>query len=170
MKSRRQILSSLFLASTALALGRRAGAADVPRTDPSKLVQFTLPAGWTDERMKNGRRFTRVGLPEDPNILAVIPEVRDEYMTVASMSEGRKRVHATQGHRQISEAMHSFNGFQVWEGVFEATIRGQPVVMHTYLLVSKTLLVDVHLNASKGVYPEYVADLRALVRSVRALQ
>lgn len=109
-------------------------------------------------------------VPSLPNMLAVVPERRDAYMTLSKMRDGRKRVHEAQGHRQISEATRSFNGFDVWEGVFEATIRGQPVVMHTYLLISDTLLVDVHLNASKGVYADYLPDLRTLVLSVRALQ
>ncbi|MEZ5459965.1 MAG: hypothetical protein R3E65_11870 [Steroidobacteraceae bacterium] len=170
MNTHRSVIISLLAASLALASIGSSHAGDAPRTDPKQLVEFMLPSGWTHERMKNGRHFTRVGMPEDPNMLAVIPEPRDEYMTMVKMRDGRKRVHAAQGHRQVSEAMQSFNGFEVWEGVFEATIRGQPVVMHTYLLISDGLLVDVHLNASKGVYADYLPDLRELVRSVRALQ
>ena len=170
MKHARMLLPLLLSILPAFTGSGAARADDASRTDPKNLVKYTMPAGWTNDRMKNGRHYTRVGLPEDPNMLAVIPELRDAYMTMEKMRAGRQSVHAAQEHRQISEKMSSFNGFEVWEAVFEATIRGQPVVMHTYLLISDTLMVDVHLNASKDVYARYLPDLRKVVRSVQALQ
>lgn len=135
-------------------------------TEPRGLVTFDMPDGWDNSRFKNGRHFTRTGLPDDPNILGVVPEARDKYMTMATMRAGRKQVHAMQEHRQVFEKMTRMKGFEVWEVVVEATIRDQDVVLHTFLMISDTLMVDVHLNASKSVYEQYLPDLRRLVKSV----
>ncbi len=51
--------------------------------------------------------------------------------------------------------------------MFEANIRGQDVVLHTCLMISETLMINVHLNASKPVYEKYLPDLRSLVASIR---
>ncbi len=136
------------------------------QTDPKGLVSFDMPDGWSNDRFKNGRHFTRAGLPDDPNILGVVPEERDEYMTVEAMSDGRKKVAARQEHRLVREKVTRINGFEVWEAVHEARIRGQDVVLHTFLLFSDALMVDVQLNASKPVYEEYLTDLRSLVKTV----
>lgn len=135
-------------------------------TEPKGLVTFDMPDGWSNDRFKNGRHFTRTGSSDDPNILGVVPEERDKYMTLQAMSEGRKHVTTMQDQRQVFEKVTRMNGFDVWESVTEANIRGQDVVFHTYLMFSDALMVDVHLNASKPVYKEYLPDLRSLVQSV----
>lgn len=135
-------------------------------TEPKGLVTFDMPDGWSNDRFKNGRHFTRAGSSDDPNILGVVPEERDTYMTLEAMSEGRKKVIAMQEQRQVFEKVTRINGFDVWEFVAEAHIRGQDVVLHTYLLFSDALMIDVHLNASKPVYKEYLPDLRSVVQSV----
>lgn len=137
-------------------------------TDPKGLVTFSIPDGWDNERFQNGRNFTRVGLPDDPNILGVVAERRDAYMTMDAMRAGRKQVYAAQGWRLVSEKMSQMNGFEVWEAVNETNIRDQNVVFHHYLMFSETLMVDVHLNASKNFYVDYLPDLRSLVNSIRA--
>ncbi len=136
-------------------------------SDREGLVTFDMPSGWSNDRFNNGRTFTRKGLADDPNILAVVPERNDGYMTIEKMSEGRNNVHAAQEHRLIREKTYRLNGFEVWEAVHEAEIRSQDVVMHTYLMFSDTLMVDVHLNASKNVYKKLLPDLRKLAKSVR---
>ena len=137
-------------------------------TGAKGLVIFNIPDGWDNERFQNGRNFTRAGLPDDPNILGVVAERRDAYMTMDAMRAGRKQVYAAQGWRVVFEEVSRINGFEVWEAVNEANIRDQDVVFHHYLMFSETLMVDVHLNASKNVYVDYLPDLRSLVNSIRA--
>ncbi len=137
-------------------------------SEPKGLVTFDMPDGWDNERFSNSRHFTRDGLSDDPNILAVVPERRDEYMTLKKMSEGRKQVHASQEHRLVSEKIVRINEFEVWEAVYKAKIRSRDVVLHTYLMFSDTLMVEVHLNSSQDVYEKYLPDLHSLAKSVRS--
>ncbi len=58
-------------------------------TEPRGLIAFEIPDGWSNERFKNGRHFTRAGSADDPNILGVVPEHRDSHMTREKMSEGQ---------------------------------------------------------------------------------
>ena len=163
-----RITSIVLTAITLASIGLIFSASAERVSEPRGLVTFDMPDGWSNDRFGNGRHYTRAGSSDDPNILAVVPERSDEYMTLEKMSEGRKQVNAAQDHRLISEKTHRMNGFDVWEAVHEANIRSQDVVFHTYLLFSDTFMIEVHLNASKDVYSQYLPDLRRLVRSVRA--
>lgn len=150
-----------------LVLGVCACVAQAERlTEPKGLITFDMPAGWSNERFRNGRHFTREGKPDDPNVLGVVPERRDVYMTLTNMRELRKLTLEAQDHPQVFERTTRRNEFEVWEVINEATIRDQDVVFHTYLMFSDELMVEVHLNASEPVYKEYLPDLRSVVESI----
>ncbi len=163
-----RLISLLLTAIVLTVIGLVFSASAERLGEPKGLVTFEMPGEWSNDRFGNGRHYTRDGSSDDPNILAVVPELKDEYMTLETMSKGRKQVNLAQDHRLVSERVHRINGFDVWEAVYEAEIRSQNVVFHTYLMFSDTLMIDVHLNASKDVYKTYLPDLRRLAHSVRA--
>lgn len=135
-------------------------------TDPKGLVTFEVPDGWDNLRFKNGRHHTRSNSADDPNILAVVPEERDKYMTIEVMSKDRKYAYAAQEQKLVFEKTSRFNDFDVWESVVEAHIRKEDVVFHTFLMINDTMVVDVHLNASKSDYKKYLPDLHSLFKSI----
>ncbi|XOV83495.1 MAG: hypothetical protein ACFHXK_22005 [bacterium] len=142
-------------------------AADERRTDPDKLVSYIMPLEWNNTHFANGRHFQRADNPANKAILAVVPEVRDEYMTLEQTRSGRSRVHEIQGRKQVYSAVKQINEFEVWEAIWEANIRGDDVIMHDFMMFSDTRLVEVHLIASTVDYPEFLPDLRKVVASMR---
>lgn len=142
-------------------------AAETRRSDPDNLVSYVLPDGWDDQRTGNGRHFTRAGLPDDPNFLGVLPRARDDYSSLENIRRDRSAVHAAQDHRQRSSQVRRVNGFEVWESIYDAQIRGQAVVFHDAMMFSDDLVIEVHLNASKRDYADFAPDLQLVVESMQ---
>lgn len=160
------VLIALSLLSTNLA------AAEPERhSDPKgRVLSYVLPAGWDNERFNNGRNFTRTGILDDSNILGVIPRERDAYSTLENIRRDRSAVNAVQNHIQRSSKVYDLNGFQVWEAIYDAQIRGRNVVFHDVMIFSDNLMIEVHLNASKPVYESYLPDLQTVVLSMREVE
>lgn len=160
-------LALLAAAGASPAENSAGDSAEVRRTDPDNLVSFRLPALWNDDHFANGRHFQRADRPDDKAILAVLAELREHYPTLEQIRTGRTGVHQTQGHRQVSSDEKQINGFDVWEAVYTANVRGDDVIMHDFMMFSDTRFIEVHLIAAEADYETYLPDLLAVVDSMR---
>lgn len=142
-------------------------ASDARISGHKDLVTYVMPSGWNNERFANGRHYQRADDPDNKAILAVMPEVRDEYMTLEQTRTGRTGVHEVQGHKQVYSAETQINEFEVWESIYAANIRGDDVIMHDFMMFSATRVVEVHLIAGVEDYQAFLPDLRAVVASVQ---
>ncbi len=136
------------------------------RTDSDGLIRYAMPDGWTNTKISSGDHYTRVDVEESP-ILAVVARQRTSVPTVQQVQEGTKGKHAVQGHTLIKESSRTQNGFTVWEATYEASQRGQAVVLHDLFLFSDALQVEITLNASRQDHEKFEPDLQAVAASVQ---
>ena len=141
---------------------------EATHADSDGLIEYAIPDGWTNTRISTGNHFTRDDRLDDPAVLGVIPMRRGSVPSIEQLKEGTAGKHEIQGHEMIMEAVSELNGFSVWEAVYEAEIRGQEVTLHDYFLFTDELQVEVHLNAAREEYENFLPDLRTVVGSVRA--
>ena len=141
---------------------------EATHTDADGLIEYAMPDGWANTRISSGNHFTRDDRPDDPAVLGVIPMRRGSAPSIEQVQEGTAGKHEIQGHEMVMEEVSELNGFSVWEAVYEAEIRGQEVILHDYFLFTDELQVEVHLNAAREEYEDFLPDLRTVVGSVRA--
>ena len=136
------------------------------RTDSDGLIRYAMPDGWTNTKISSGDHYTRVGVEDSP-VLAVVARQRTSAPTVQQVQEGTRGKHEVQGHTLIKESTRTQNEFTVWDAVYEASLRGQEVVLHDVYLFSDALQVEVTLNASRQDHEKFAPDLQAVVESVQ---
>lgn len=134
--------------------------------DSKNLVEYSIPAGWTNTRISTRNHFTREGRPNDATVLGVVATTLHSSITIEQIKEGTTGKHELQGRTRISEVDRSMNGFTVWETVYEAKIRTQEVIFHDIFLFAKNLQVVVNLNTTKTNYQSYLPGLLAVADSV----
>jgi hypothetical protein len=143
--------------------------AGVARTDPGKLVTFTVPDGWTERDTSNGIRFGRADAPSERTVLAVLARPRDPGHDIEKQRATRRSQIEQQGARLTVDKTQRINDWDVWESVME-TAGGSPLVMHTFHFFSQDVQAEAWLTATKATYPKYQGDLRAVVESLRRLK
>lgn len=141
---------------------------EATESDADGLIEYAMPEGWTNTRISSGNHFSRADEIDDSAILGVVPRKRGSAPSVDEVRIGTTSKHEFQGHKLITEETSNMNGFFVWEAVYEAEIRGRDVILHDYFLFSEELQVEVHLNAARERYEEFLPDLRTVVGSIRA--
>ena len=158
-------LRAVVIAFLLLSFGAVVEAGDL-RTDPQKLVTFTLPDGWAERNRSNGIRYGRADAPSDKTVLAVSAKPRDADFDAEKQRAITRSQIEMQGARLLVDKSQRINDWTVWESVME-TSGESPLVMHTFHFFSQDVQADVRLIATKATYPKYQEDLRAVVASLR---
>ena len=140
--------------------------AGVMRTDPQKLVQFTVPEGWAERSSSDGIRFGRADAPGERTVLAVSASPRDPNRDIEKQRAISRAQIEQQGARLVVDKTQQINGWKVWESVME-TSGGSGQVMHTFHFFLQDVQAQALLIAKKADYPKYQEDLRAVVKSLR---